>query len=109
VTDYLPPGSLFESAYFVDHILNNFQALPAVLLAKRNKKAFVIHMDNTPIHKSKVSNKNLEYANPSHIASTKLTGSDTLGLFLTRSSEILDDRTRIQLTTGLNPLDQADF
>jgi hypothetical protein len=52
VIEYLSPGSSFESAYFVDHLLNSFQTLPALLLAKRNRKSFVIHIGNSSIHNS---------------------------------------------------------
>jgi hypothetical protein len=67
VINYFSPWSSFDAAYFVDHILNSFETPPAVLLAKRNKKSFVIHRANSPIHKSrssmaKISNRPVHFA-----------------------------------------------
>jgi hypothetical protein len=53
VIDYLPSGTPFDSTYFIDHILHGFNTLPIIDVAVRQKKAFVIHMDNSLIHKSK--------------------------------------------------------
>jgi hypothetical protein len=51
--DYLHPGTSLDSTYFLDHILCGFNTLPIVSVAVRQKKASLIHMDNSPIHKSK--------------------------------------------------------
>jgi transposase len=53
VIDYLPPGTSFDSTYFIDNILYDFNTLPIISVAVRQKKLFVIHMDNSSIHKSK--------------------------------------------------------
>jgi hypothetical protein len=51
--DYLPPSPSFDSACFVDHILYDFNALPIISGALRQKKLSVIRIDNSPIHKTK--------------------------------------------------------
>jgi hypothetical protein len=67
VIDYFSPGSSFDAGYFVDRILNTFETFSAVFLARRDKKSFVIHMDNSPIYKSrsvvaKISNMSVHLA-----------------------------------------------
>jgi transposase len=53
VLDCLPHDTSFNSAYFLDHIVASLRNLPILHVAQRQKKRFVLHMDNSPIHKSK--------------------------------------------------------
>jgi hypothetical protein len=53
VIDYPPPVTSFDSTYFIDHTLFGFNAFPIISVAVRQTKGLVIHMDNSPIHKSK--------------------------------------------------------
>jgi hypothetical protein len=53
VIHFLPSGEPFNSGHFIERILPNSVGLPARHDAVRQKKAFVLHMDNSPIHKSK--------------------------------------------------------
>jgi hypothetical protein len=61
---YFPSGGSFESAYFLYHILNNFQTLPALLFAKRNKSSLCM------------------YPSPARTASIIFIGSGTHGVLL---------------------------
>jgi hypothetical protein len=49
--DYLSSGESFNSAHFIEQILRSIADLPARHDAVRQKKVFVFHMDNSPIHK----------------------------------------------------------
>jgi hypothetical protein len=53
VITFLPPGTSFNSTYFEDQVLSQFISLPVVQEARARKKAFVVHMDNSPVHRSK--------------------------------------------------------
>jgi hypothetical protein len=55
VINYLPPGTPFDSTSFIHHILCGVNTLLIINVAVRQKKSFVIHMNNSPIHKLKVS------------------------------------------------------
>jgi histone-lysine N-methyltransferase SETMAR len=43
----------FDAEYFVDHVLTSIEELPVMHTAVSQKQKLVIHMDNSPIHKSK--------------------------------------------------------
>jgi hypothetical protein len=53
VIDYVPSGESFNSANLIERNLPTIAGLPARHAAVRQKKAFVLHIDNSPIHKSK--------------------------------------------------------
>jgi hypothetical protein len=53
VVDYLPPGTSFDSTCFIDHILSDFNALPNISVAVRQRQKSVILMNDSQIHKSK--------------------------------------------------------
>jgi transposase len=47
-------GESFNAEYFVEHILNQVHLLQIVTAARTQKKRFILHMDNSPIHKARV-------------------------------------------------------
>jgi hypothetical protein len=51
--DYVPSSESFNSSHFIEQILPTIAGLPARHAAVRQRKAFVLHMDNSPIHESK--------------------------------------------------------
>jgi hypothetical protein len=59
VIDYVPSGESFNSAHFIERLLLAIAGLSARHAAVRQRKAFVLHMDNSPIHKSKAGMKTM--------------------------------------------------
>jgi hypothetical protein len=49
----LPEKTSFDAEYFINYVLIPIEELPAMRAAVTQKQTFVIHMDNSPIHKSK--------------------------------------------------------
>jgi hypothetical protein len=52
VNRFLESGTSFNSAYFIEYVLGDSEHLPALQTAIWQKKKVVLHMDNSPIHKS---------------------------------------------------------
>jgi hypothetical protein len=52
-------GESFNAEYFVRNILNPVHSLPIVGVAHKQRKRFIFHMDNSPIHKGKVTRAKL--------------------------------------------------
>jgi transposase len=52
VVDYVPSGESFNSAHFIERILPTIAGLPVRHAAVRQRKAFVLHRHNSPMHKS---------------------------------------------------------
>jgi hypothetical protein len=53
VIDYVPSGESFNSGHFIEWILPTIAGLLGRHAAVRQRKAFVLHPNNSPIHKSK--------------------------------------------------------
>jgi hypothetical protein len=53
VIDSVPSGESFNSAHFIERILLTIARLAVQHAQVRQRKALVLHMDNSPIHKSK--------------------------------------------------------
>jgi hypothetical protein len=53
IIDYVPSGESFNSVHFIERVLPTIAGLPSRHAALRQRKAFVLHMHNSPIHKSK--------------------------------------------------------
>jgi hypothetical protein len=51
----LPEKTSFDAEYFIDYVLTPIKELPAMRAAVTQKQTLVIHMDNSPIHKSKTA------------------------------------------------------
>ena len=47
-------GQRFNSSYFIERILKKMALDECVAKAKKNKQRFILHMDNSPVHKSKI-------------------------------------------------------
>jgi hypothetical protein len=52
-------GESFNAKYLVRNILNPIHSLPIVDVAHKQRKRFILHMDNSPIHKAKVTRAKL--------------------------------------------------
>jgi histone-lysine N-methyltransferase SETMAR len=50
-----PEKTSFDAGYFVDYVLAPIAELPVMHTAASQKQKLVIHMDNSPIHKSKAA------------------------------------------------------
>jgi hypothetical protein len=50
---FLEIGTSFNSTYFIEYMLGDIEHLPVLQTAIGQKKKFVLHMDNLPIHKSR--------------------------------------------------------
>jgi transposase len=66
VSDFLA-GESFNAEYFVRDIMHRIHLLPIVSIAHEQTKRFVLHMDNAPIHHSKVPKAKLSQM-PVHLA-----------------------------------------
>jgi transposase len=53
VIDYVPSGESFNSSRFIEQILPTIAGLPARHAAVRQRKAFVLHLENSPMHTSR--------------------------------------------------------
>jgi hypothetical protein len=53
VSKFLENGTSFNSVYFTDYVFIDIECLPALQTAVQQKKKFVLHMDNSPVHKSR--------------------------------------------------------
>jgi hypothetical protein len=51
----LPERTSFDAEYFIDYVITPIEELPAMRAAVTQKQTFVIHMDNSLIHKSKAA------------------------------------------------------
>ena len=60
VVDALEPGQSFNAEYFINKILIPITNLPDVYKAERQKQRFIVHMDNAPVHKARVTQKFIE-------------------------------------------------
>jgi transposase len=60
-------GESFNAEYFVRNILNPIHSLPIVAVAHKQRKRFILHMDNSPIHKAKATKAKLAQM-PVHLA-----------------------------------------
>jgi transposase len=49
---FLENDTSFNSTYFTEYVFNDIEHLPALQNALQLKKKFVLHMDNSSIHKS---------------------------------------------------------
>jgi transposase len=54
VNRLLESSTSFNSAYFTDYVLSDIESLPSLQMAVQQKKKFVLQMDNSPVHKSRV-------------------------------------------------------
>jgi hypothetical protein len=75
VIEYLPPGTSFDSTYFIDHILCGVNTLPIISASVRQKKAFVIHIDNPRYTYQKVSSQKSRLRRTTRTSSAILAGS----------------------------------
>jgi hypothetical protein len=57
----------FNADDFVRHILQPIHSLQIVAVAHKQKKKFILHMDNSPIHKTKAARAKLSQM-PIHLA-----------------------------------------
>jgi hypothetical protein len=76
----LPEDRLFNAAYFIDHVLSKIEKLLDVRAAASEKQNFILHMDNSLVHRSKAGMErveaiSLEFA-PHPLYSTNLAPSD---------------------------------
>jgi hypothetical protein len=55
----LPEKTLFDAEYFIDYVLTPIEELPAMCAAATQKQTLVIHMDNSPMHKSKAASQKI--------------------------------------------------
>jgi hypothetical protein len=51
----LPEKTLFDAGYFIDNALRPIEELPVMQATATKKQTLVVHMDNSPIHKSKAA------------------------------------------------------
>jgi hypothetical protein len=51
----LPEKTSFDAGYFVGYVLTPIEELPVMHTAASQKQKLVIHMNNSPIHKSKAA------------------------------------------------------
>jgi hypothetical protein len=51
----LPEKTSFDAGYFIDNVLRPTEELPVMQAAATKKQTLVVHMDNSPIHKSKAA------------------------------------------------------
>jgi transposase len=51
----LPEKTSFDAKYFVDYVFTSITELSVMHTAASQKQKLVIHMDNSPIHKSKAA------------------------------------------------------
>jgi hypothetical protein len=51
----LPEKTSFDAKYFLDYVLTPIEELSVMFAAVIQKQTLVIHMDNSPIHKSKAA------------------------------------------------------
>jgi histone-lysine N-methyltransferase SETMAR len=51
----LPEKTSFDAGYFVDYVLTPIEELSVMYKTASQKQKLVIHMDNSPIHKSKAA------------------------------------------------------
>jgi hypothetical protein len=49
----------FNADYFVRHVLQPFHSLQIVAVTHKQEKRFILHVDNSPIHKAKVTKAKL--------------------------------------------------
>jgi hypothetical protein len=66
VSNFLASKS-FDAGCFVHNVLTPIHHIPIVDVAHKQKKRFILHMDNSPIHKSKVTRAKL-FQIPVHLA-----------------------------------------
>jgi hypothetical protein len=55
VLDVFPEKTSFDAEYFIDYVLTPIQKLSAMRAVVTQKQTLVIHMDNSPMHKSKAA------------------------------------------------------
>jgi histone-lysine N-methyltransferase SETMAR len=55
VLSAIPEKTSFDAKYFIDYVLIPIEELSAMRAAVTQKQTFVIQMDNSPMHKSKVA------------------------------------------------------
>lgn len=55
IIDAFDSTDKFNSQYFIEHILDPIARSDIVETSKRQKQRFIIHMDNAPVHKSKLT------------------------------------------------------
>ena len=53
--DACDSNDTFNSQYFIEHVLEPIANSDIVAKSKRQKQRFIIHMDNCPVHKSKMT------------------------------------------------------
>jgi hypothetical protein len=53
VNRFLESDTSFNSSHFTDYVLSDIERLSALQTAVQQKKRFVFHMANSPVHKSR--------------------------------------------------------
>jgi transposase len=59
VNRILETGTSFNSTYFTEYVLSDIECLPTLHTALQQKKKFVLHTDNSLIHKSPAATENV--------------------------------------------------
>ena len=55
IVDFLPDGELYNSEYFVEHILNRLHEMKADIWDGSDVNKIWLHLDNSRVHNSKVT------------------------------------------------------
>jgi hypothetical protein len=60
VNRFLESGTSVNSAYFSEYVLGDIQLLPVLQKARQQKKKFILHMGNSPGHKSPIVTEQID-------------------------------------------------